>query len=59
MTNATKKILIGAAAAIVLIIVFNILPNSVRIASTISAAVGFIAGVFAKIWYDRQKEKEE
>ena len=59
MTKKQKKILISIAVAIVLVVVFNILPNSVRIASTISAAVGFIAGVLAKIWYDRQKEKEE
>lgn len=58
MTKRIKKILIGISAAVVLIVLFNILPNSVRIASTISVAVGFVGGIIAKIWHDRQKEEE-
>lgn len=59
MTKTTKLILIGLAAAAALIVAFNLLPNGIRIASTISAGVGFVAGIVAKTWYDRKTKKEE
>lgn len=59
MTKTTKKIMIIAAAAVALVIVFNLLPDGIRIASTISAGVGFVVGIAAKAWYDRETEEEE
>lgn len=59
MTKTTKLILIGVAAAAALIVAFNLLPNGIRIASTISAGVGFVAGIAAKTWYDQKTQKEE
>ncbi|WP_346702202.1 hypothetical protein [uncultured Alistipes sp.] len=59
MTRTTKKIMIIAAAAVALVIVFNLLPNGIRIASTISAGVGFVAGIVAKVWYDHETQKKE
>lgn len=59
MTRTTKKIMIIAAAAVALVIVFNLLPDGIRIASTISAGVGFVAGIAAKAWHDRETEEEE
>lgn len=51
--------MIIAAAAVALVIVFNLLPNGIRIASTISAGVGFVAGIVAKVWYDHETQKKE
>ena len=59
MTRTTKKIMIIAGAAVALIVAFNLLPDGIRIASTISAGVGFVAGIAAKAWYDRETEEEE
>ena len=63
MTKTTKWILIGVAAAVALIVAFNLLPDGIRIASTISAGVGFVAGIVAgivaKVWYDRETQKKE
>lgn len=59
MTKTTKKIMIIAAAAVALVIVFNLLPDGIRIASTISAGVGFVAGIAAKVWYDHETKEEE
>ena len=59
MKKTTKWILIGVAVAVALVIVFNLLPDGVRIASTISAGVGFVAGIVAKVWYDHETQKEE
>ncbi len=59
MNANTKKAIIKGAAAVALIVVFNILPDGIRIASTISAGVGFVAGIVAKTWYDRETKKEE
>lgn len=59
MTKTTKKIMIIAAAAVALVIVFNLLPDGIRIASTISAGVGFVAGIAAKAWYDHETQKKE
>lgn len=59
MTKKTKMILIGIAAVAVLVVVFNLLPDGIRIASTISAGVGFVAGIVAKVWYDRETQKKE
>lgn len=59
MNANTKKAIIVGAAAVALIVVFNILPDGIHIASTISAGVGFVAGIVAKTWYDRETKKEE
>lgn len=59
MTKTTKKIMIIAAAAVALIVAFNLLPDGIRIASTISAGVGFVAGIAAKVLYDHETKKEE
>lgn len=59
MTKTTKKIMIIAGAAVALVVVFNLLPDGIRIASTISAGVGFVAGIAAKAWHDRKSQKKE
>lgn len=59
MTQKAKMILIGIAAAAVLVVVFNLLPGGVRIASTVSVAAGFVAGVAARGWYDRKSQEKE
>ena len=59
MTQTKKKILIGAGVAIALTILFNLLPDGIRIASTISASAGFVAGIFAKTWHDRKTQTKE
>lgn len=59
MKKTTKRILIGVAAAVALIVAFNLLPDGIRIASTISAGVGFVAGIAAKVWYDHETKEEE
>lgn len=59
MKKTTKWILIGVAVAVALIVAFNLLPDGIRIASTISAGVGFVAGIAAKALYDRETEEEE
>ena len=56
MTKTTKTILI-VAAAVALVVLFNFLPGGVRIASTISAGVGFVGGIVAKTLYDRETKK--
>lgn len=59
MTKTTKTILIVAAVLVAFVVLFNFLPSGVRIASTISAGVGFVAGIIAKTWYDRETKKKE
>lgn len=59
MKKTTKWILIGVAVAVALIVAFNLLPDGIRIASTISAGIGFVAGIAARAWYDRKTKKEE
>ena len=59
MKKTTKWILIGVAVAVALIVAFNLLPDGIRIASTISAGVGFVVGIAAKVWYDHETKKEE
>lgn len=59
MTKTVKWILIGVAVAVALIVAFNLLPDGIRIASTISAGVGFVTGIAAKVWYDRETKKKE
>lgn len=59
MTKTVKWILIGVAVAVALIVAFNLLPDGIRITSTISAGVGFVAGIVAKVWYDHETNKEE
>lgn len=58
MTKTTKKIMIIAAAAVALVIVFNLLPDGIRIASTISFAAGIVGGIVAKVWYDKNSKNE-
>lgn len=57
MTKTTKKIMIIAAAAVAPVIVFNLLPDGVRICSTISAGAGLVAGIIVKSWWDRKTGK--
>ena len=59
MTKTVKWILIGVAVAVALIVAFNLLPDGIRTASTISAGVSFVAGIAAKVWYDHETRKEE
>ena len=59
MKKTTKWILIGIAAVAVLVVVFNLLPGGVRIASTVSVVAGFVAGVAARGWYDRKAQEKE
>lgn len=59
MTQTKKKIIIGVVGAIALIVLFNLLPGGVRIASTISAGIGFVAGIAAKVWHDDKTQKTE
>lgn len=59
MTKTKMKILIIAAVGVAMVITFNLLPSGIRIAATVSAGIGFIAGIVAKAWYDRQTKKKE
>lgn len=59
MKKTTKWILIGVAVAVALIVAFNLLPDGIRIASTISFAAGIVGGIVAKTLYDRETKKEE
>ena len=59
MTKTTKIILIVAAVLVALVVLFNFLPGGVRIASTISAGVGFVAGIVAKIWHDKDSKDKQ
>lgn len=60
MDARTKKIIIGAVAVVAVIIVYNVLPKDVRIASAISVGIGIVAGIAAKIWHDKDsKDKTE
>ena len=59
MTKTTKTILIVAAVLVALVVLFNFLPGGVRIASTISAGVGFVAGIVAKVRNGRETPKME
>lgn len=58
MNAKTKKIIIGAVAVVAVIIVYNILPKDVRIASAISFGVGIVGGIVGKIWYDKDSKNE-
>lgn len=59
MKKTTKIALIVLAAVVAGIVLFNLLPDGIRIASTISAGVGFVAGIVAKVWYDHETQKKE
>lgn len=59
MKKTTKIILIVAAVMVALVVLFNFLPGGVRIASTVSVAAGFVAGVAARGWYDRKSQEKE
>lgn len=52
MKKTTKIALIAAAAAVAGIVLFNLLPEGIRISSTISAGAGLVAGVILKAWWD-------
>lgn len=52
MTQTKKRIIIGVASAVVLTVLFNLLPNGVQVAATIAAGAGAVAGWLAKKFYD-------
>lgn len=52
MKKTTKIALIATAAVVAGIVLFNLLPDGIRISSTISAGVGLAAGVILKAWWD-------
>lgn len=52
MKKTVKTGIIVAAAVVAGIVLFNVLPGDVRIASTLSAGAGFVAGIVAKTWLD-------
>lgn len=54
MKKTTKIALIVVAAVVAGIVLFNLLPDSIRISSTISAGVGLVAGIVVKTWWDRK-----
>lgn len=54
MKKTTKIALIVLAAVVAGIVLFNLLPDGVRIASTISAGVGLVTGIIVKSWWDRK-----
>lgn len=58
MTQTKKRIIIGAAGAIALIVLFNLLPNGMQVAATIAAGAGSVAGWFAKKFYDAKFGEE-
>ena len=57
MKKTTKITLIAAAAAVAGIVLFNLLPEGIRISSMISAGVGLVAGVILKAWWDYKTKK--
>lgn len=57
MKKTTKIALIAAAAAVAGIVLFNLLPEGIRISSMISAGVGLIAGIVVKAWWDWKTKK--
>ena len=60
MNKNVKIILCVSAAVVALVILFNLLPNSIRTTATICAGFGVVAGAIAgwkvKTWYDQMKE---
>lgn len=57
MKKTTKIALIAAAAAVAGIVLFNLLPEGIRISSMISAGVGLVAGIVIKAWWDWKTKK--
>lgn len=57
MKKTTKITLIAAAAAVAGVVLFNLLPEGIRISSMISAGVGLVAGVILKAWWDYKTKK--
>lgn len=57
MKKTTKIALIVVAAVVAGIVLFNLLPDGIRISSTISAGVGLVAGIVVKTWWDRKTKK--
>ena len=54
MKKTTKIALIVLAAMVAGIILFNLLPDGIRICSTISVGVGLVTGIIVKSWWDRK-----
>ena len=52
MKKTVKKGIIVAGGVVAGIVLFNVLPGGVRIASTLSAGAAFVAGIVAKAWFD-------
>lgn len=57
MEKTTKIALITVAAVVAGIVLFNLLPEGIRISSTISAGVGLVAGIVVKTWWDCKTKK--
>lgn len=57
----TKKqkcgVLIGVAAFVAATVVFNLLPDGIRISATLASAAGAVVGWLAKMWYDAKTEE--
>ncbi len=54
MKKTTKIALIATAVVLACIVLFNLLPEGIRISSTISAGAGLGAGIVVKAWWDRK-----
>lgn len=52
MTQTKKRIIIWVASAVVLTVLFNLLPNGAQVVATIAAGTGAVAGWLAKKFYD-------
>lgn len=59
MSANTKKAIIAGASFVAFVVLYNLLPKGTQMVSTITAAAGFVAGIVAKVWYDRQVDKNE
>ena len=56
MTKKQKGVLIGVAAFVAATVVFNLLPDGIRISATLASA-GAVVGWLAKMWYDAKTEE--
>ena len=52
MTKTTKRKAITAAAVLVAVVLFGLLPGGIRVASILSAVAGALAGWYGKTWND-------
>lgn len=57
MKKELKITLIVIAAFVALTVLFNLLPDGIRVTATLCTVGGIIGGWIAKIWYDRQKQQ--